>query len=112
APCRRTELVLGKFVAVFAVTLAAATLNLASMGLTLGPLMGQMSAAAGGGLRVTPTVLVGILALLVPLAALFSAASLALSTLARSVKEAQHYLTPLILVVMPLALVVLVPHVP
>jgi sodium transport system permease protein len=57
-------------------------------------------------------VLLGILALLAPLSALFSAVSLALSTLARSVKEGQHYLTPLFLVVMPLAMVVILPNVP
>jgi sodium transport system permease protein len=112
APCGRAELVMGKFVAVFVVTLAAATLNLASMGLTMGPLMGVVAADITTGLRVTPPVLFGILALLVPLSALFSAVSLALSTLARSVKEGQHYLTPLFLVVMPLAMVVMLPDLP
>jgi sodium transport system permease protein len=112
APCGRAELVLGKFVAVLAVTLAAATLNLGSMALTLGPLGGVIAPDLGAGLHVTPTVIVGVLALLVPLSALFSAVSLALSTLARSVKEGQHYLTPLFLVVMPLAMVVIIPNVP
>jgi sodium transport system permease protein len=112
APCGRTELVLGKFLAVLAVTLVAATLNLASMGLTLGPLMGVIAPDVGTGIVVTPGVLFGILALLLPLSALFSAVSLALSTLARSVKEGQHYLTPLFLVVMPLAMVVVLPNVP
>lgn len=112
APCGRAELVIGKFLAVLVVTLAAATLNLASMGLTLGPLMDVVAPEVGMGIRVTPSVLVGILALLVPLSALFSAVSLALSTLARSVKEGQHYLTPLFLVVMPLAMVVILPNVP
>lgn len=112
APCGRTELVIGKFLAVLVVTLAAATLNLASMGLTMGPLMTALAPEAGIGLAVTPSVLFGILALLVPLSALFSAVSLALSTLARSVKEGQHYLTPLFLVVMPLAMVVILPNVP
>jgi sodium transport system permease protein len=112
APCGRAELVLGKFVAVLAVTLAAATLNLASMALTLGPFGGLIAPELGSGLRITPTVVFGVLALLVPLSALFSAVSLALSTLARSVKEGQHYLTPLFLVVMPLAMVVIIPNVP
>src|SRR6185436_9157114 len=87
APCGRAELVLGKFVAVLAVTLVAATLNLGSMALTLGPLGGVIAPDLGAGLRITPTVIFGVLALLVPLSALFSAVSLALSTLARSVKE-------------------------
>jgi sodium transport system permease protein len=112
APCGRAELVLGKFVAVLAVTLAAATLNLASMALTLGPFGGLIAPDLGAGLSITPTVVLGVLALLVPLSALFSAVSLALSTLARSVKEGQHYLTPLFLVVMPLAMVVVIPNVP
>lgn len=112
APCGRAELVLGKFAAVLAVTLAAAILNLASMALTLGPFGKLIAPELGAGLRITPTVLVGVLALLVPLSALFSAVSLALSTLARSVKEGQHYLTPLFLVVMPLAMVVILPDVP
>jgi sodium transport system permease protein len=112
APCGRAELVLGKFVAVLAVTLAAAILNLASMALTLGPFGGLIAPDLGAGLSITPTVILGVLALLVPLSALFSAVSLALSTLARSVKEGQHYLTPLFLVVMPLAMVVVIPNVP
>lgn len=112
APCGRAELVLGKFVAVLAVTLAAATLNLGSMALTLGPFGGLIAPDLGAGLAITPTVVLGVLALLVPLSALFSAVSLALSTLARSVKEGQHYLTPLFLVVMPLAMVVIIPNVP
>jgi sodium transport system permease protein len=112
APCGRTELVVGKFVAVLTVTLAAAALNLASMALTLGPLGGVIAPDLGAGLRMTPTVLVGVVALLIPLSALFSAVSLALSTLARSVKEGNHYLTPIFLVVMPLAMVVMIPNVP
>lgn len=112
APCGRAELVLGKFGAVLAVTLAAAILNLASMALTLGPFGGIIAPELGAGLRITPTVILGVLALLIPLSALFSAVSLALSTLARSVKEGQHYLTPLFLVVMPLAMVVILPDVP
>ncbi len=112
APCARTELVLGKFSAVLCVTLAAAVLNLTSMALTLGPFVGVTGIEGLAGLSVTPTVVAGILLLLVPLAALFSAVSLALSTLARSVKEAQHYMTPAFLVVMPLAMVVMIPNVP
>lgn len=111
APCGRAELVLGKFVAVLVVTVAAAVLNLASMGLTMGPLMRGMELGGQISLHVTPQVLLGILLLLVPLSALFSALALALSTMARSVKEAQHYLTPLFLFVMPLALVVTLPNV-
>ena len=109
APCRRDELVLGKYLAVGAVTLVAALLNLLSMWLTLGPLVNSMGVEGMEGLSLGPLSVLGILALLVPLAALFSALSIALSTMARSVKEAQHYLTPMFLLVMPLAMVVVIP---
>ncbi len=109
APCSRQELVLGKYLAVGAVTLVAALLNLLSMWLTLGPLVSSMGVEGMEGLSLGPLSVLGILALLVPLAALFSALSIALSTMARSVKEAQHYLTPMFLLVMPLAMVVVIP---
>jgi sodium transport system permease protein len=112
APCGRTELVLGKFGAVLAVTLAAALLNLGSLALTTGPLLSAMGPGKIPALELTGSVLLGILVLLVPLAALFSAVSLSLSTLARSVKEAQHYLSPLVMLVMPLAMVVVLPNLP
>ncbi len=111
APCGRAELVLGKYLAVLAVTLTAAVLNLFSMWLTMGPLVGSLGVESIQGLSVDIGTVGGILALLLPLGALFSALSIGLSTLARSVKEAQHYLTPLFLLVMPLAMVVVVPNV-
>jgi len=111
APCGRSELVLGKYLAVLAVTLTAAVLNLFSMWLTMGPLVGTLGVDGLEGLQLSPKVLVGILALLIPLGALFAALSIGLSTMARSVKEAQHYLTPLFLLVMPLSMVVIIPNV-
>ncbi|MCG3135347.1 MAG: hypothetical protein HMLKMBBP_02946 [Planctomycetes bacterium] len=110
APCGRTELVLGKFLAVMTVTLAAALLNLGSLAFSTGSGLATMTSAQIPPLRVTAGVLLGVLALLVPMAALFSAIALALSTLARSIKEAQHYLSPLVMLVMPLAMVVLLPN--
>ena len=52
-----------------------------------------------------------ILAILVPLTSLFAATALALSVFAKSYREAQYYLTPLMIIVMPLAMVALVPAV-
>lgn len=52
-----------------------------------------------------------ILLALVPLVALFAAIALALSSLARSYKEGQHYLTPLLVVVMPLSMVSMIPNI-
>ncbi len=50
-----------------------------------------------------------ILGILIPILGLFAAISLALSVFARTYKEAQYYLTPLMIVVMPLAMVSLIP---
>ena len=50
-----------------------------------------------------------ILVTLVPLTGLFAAVSLALSTFAKSYKEAQYYLTPIIIVVMPLVMISFIP---
>src|SRR3989304_555245 len=52
-----------------------------------------------------------ILAGLFLTAGLFSAVCLALSTYARTYKEGQNYLTPALLVVMPLGMVALLPNV-
>jgi sodium transport system permease protein len=78
----------------------------------MGPLMSSLGIEGMSGLSVSWMAALGILVLLVPLSALFSALSLSLSTLARSVKEAQHYLTPMFLLVMPLAMVVVIPNIP
>ena len=52
-----------------------------------------------------------LLVALVPVAALFSALSLALAALARSSKEGQYYLMPLMLGTMPLMLMPMMPGV-
>ncbi len=110
SPATRLEIVVGKFLAVFALALLTAAGNLGSMAITFG----QFSDVMGARERVDFHVGVGVLLLMllavIPLAALFSSLALALSALARSTKEAQTYLTPLLLVIMPLAMVSMVPN--
>lgn len=48
--------------------------------------------------------------LLIPLVAMFSALCLGLSIFARSYKEGQHYLTPMVIIVMPLVMVAFLPN--
>jgi sodium transport system permease protein len=50
-----------------------------------------------------------MIVLLIPLAAFFSALTIALAALARSMKEGQYYLTPLFLVAMPLVFATMIP---
>jgi sodium transport system permease protein len=111
APVGRAEIVMGKYLTILTVALAAAMLNLVAMGLTVSQLGSSLSGAGGQSFDLGFGPIAAMLLLLVPLGALFSAASLALSAFARSYKEGMHYLTPLAVVVMPLALVSSLPDV-
>lgn len=101
-PATRTEIVTGKFLTVLAFSLATALLNLLCMGFT-GRYMLEVSGggavnALGSASLPPPTAVMWLLVLAVPLAALFSALSLACAMFARSSKEGQYYLTPLLAV--------------
>jgi sodium transport system permease protein len=104
SPANRAEIVAGKFLAVWTLATAAAWWNLLCMG---------GGALAGGRLLgldlVRPVGLLWCAALTVPLAALFAALCLAFGVYARSTKEGQYYLLPIILGTMPLVLFSLAP---
>jgi len=106
-PATRTEIVLGKFLTVMVFSASTALLNLSSLGFT-GRYMASLAAGGGmaskfGDLSLPPLAsLIWILVMLVPLASLFSALCLAFATFARSSKEGQYYLTPLLMVTMGL----------
>jgi sodium transport system permease protein len=110
-PATRMEVVLGKFLAVMAVSVATALGNLASMGLTFGQFASSLGVRGQVDFSIGPGTAAVIFAVLLPMAALFAALALALSTLARSTKEAQTYLTPLMLLALPLAMVSVVPNI-
>jgi len=110
-PATRTEVVFGKYLTVLTITVLTALLNFASMALTLGHFASMIPANRGDmALTISPFVGVVIVVALLPLAGLFSAVALAMSTFARTYKEGQHYLTPLFIAVMPLAMIALVPE--
>lgn len=114
-PATRTEIVLGKFLTVMLFSCMTAILNLISMGMT-GRHVVSMSAGTAFAHAGTPAFpsfggLMWIGILLIPLAALFSALCLALATFARSSKEGQYYLTPLLLVTLGLTMFCLSPGV-
>lgn len=113
SPATRTEIVTGKFLTVLVFSLGTALLNLTSIGFT-GKHM--LSVAGGGALSKLGAVslpplssLMWVVILAVPLAALFSSLSLGLAMFARSSKEGQYYLTPLLMVVMGLTVVCVSP---
>ena len=93
APIPRLSILLAKYVAVVTVALMTALVNLGTMALTL-----QVTGIGGAlGLSLSPVVLVQILGLLALFAGFFSAVLLVLTSFARSFKEAQAYLIPLML---------------
>ena len=116
-PATRSEIVLGKFFTVMLFSVATAVLNLGSMGFTGKYMVSIMSDAAsnmpGFGALTFPggAQLAWIGILLIPMAALFSALSLALATFARSSKEGQYYLTPLLMITMGITVFCLAPSV-
>jgi sodium transport system permease protein len=114
-PATRTEIVLGKFLTVMLFSMATALLNLASMGFTGKHMVGMSPTGAMEGIgdvSFPPLwALVSMLALLLPLAALFSALCLALATFAKSSKEGQYYLTPLLMATLGLTIFCLSPGV-
>ncbi len=105
SPAERTEIVLGKLLTVMVFSIATAGLNLLSMGLTGWLLLSRMP-----NLGSPPVESILWLALaLVPVSALYSALCLALAAFAKSTKEGQYYLMPLLLITMPLVLIPMTP---
>jgi sodium transport system permease protein len=95
APVPRLSLLASKYVAVLTVAILTATANLVAMTVTLlvTP-WGRLLFDAG---KVSPLVVVEVFGLLILFAAFFSAILLAITSFARSFKEAQAYLIPLML---------------
>ncbi|WP_417849768.1 ABC transporter permease subunit/CPBP intramembrane protease [Thalassoglobus sp.] len=115
SPATRTEIVLGKFLTVMLFSISTALLNLASMGFTgqhMLTAIGSTNASAIGDLSFPPMLsLMWVVLLAVPLSALFSAMSLSLAMFAKSSKEGQYYLTPLLMVTMGLTMFCLNPSI-
>jgi len=117
SPVSRTHLVLGKFLMVLTASIATAVLTIASMAVSFGAgkkmLLAFTYGAADAALQITITgkAIVSIFIVVLPLAVFFSAALLALSLFAKSFKEAQSYISPLMIVVVLPAVAALLPGV-
>jgi len=108
APVPRRDLLLGKFVAVFTVAVLTALINLTAMILTLYG-TGFDQVILGDGLSVT--MFLQVLALLVVFASFFSAVLLSVTSFARSFREAQAWLIPLMLISLAPGILSLMPGV-
>jgi sodium transport system permease protein len=109
APVPRLGLLLAKYVAVLTVATLTALVNLGMMTVTL--LVSGLGPLLFGAGSLSPTVLAEVLGLLLLFAAFFSAVLLALTSFARSFKEAQAYLIPLMLVALMPGMLSLLPNV-
>ena len=109
APVPRFHLLLAKYIAVVTVALLTAAANLFAMTLTL--YSSGLTKAVFGTATISPQSIVMIFALLVLFAAFFSAVLLAVTSFARSFKEAQAYLIPLMLISLAPGMISLAPGV-
>jgi len=100
SPALRGEIVVGKLLTVMLFSALTAALNLLALGLTGYAALGRLPGFA----LPSPMAAVWLGLALAPMAALFGALSLALAAFARSTKEAQYYLMPLMMLTMPLVL--------
>lgn len=114
SPALRSEIVWGKLLTVMTFSVATALLNLTSLGVTARYVLSQLQALTPSDtmsqLSLPSLPVIGCLfAALVPMSALFSALCLAFAAFARSTKEGQYYLMPLLLVTMPLMMLPMSP---
>jgi sodium transport system permease protein len=117
SPVSRMHLVLGKFLMVLTASIATAVLSIISMAASFGAgrrlLLGVLPGTEDAVLRITITgkAIFSIFLVVLPLAVFFSAALLAISLFARSFKEAQSYVSPLMIIVVLPAVAALLPGV-
>ncbi len=127
SPVSRLDLVLGKFFMVLTASLSTVVFSMISMGLTFmigGSVMANMSGtgaavraagAAPGTAAMLPSLdplgLLAVLGMVVPMAVFFSAILLTISLFAKSFKEAQSYVSPLIILIVLPAVVGMLPGV-
>ncbi|MGL4798769.1 MAG: ABC transporter permease subunit/CPBP intramembrane protease [Cellulosilyticaceae bacterium] len=113
-PVSNLELIIGKYMAVATVALMSALLNLLSIGASIGLMIGSLGMAMG---EEMPTFALGQFAvpLMITVITIFLftlvvvAISMSICALAKSFKEAQNYITPLLLVVMIPSYVTMIP---
>jgi sodium transport system permease protein len=117
SPAARGEIVMGKFLVVLASSLATVACSIGSMGVTAlvmgaGWLRSAVGVSVGAGLTL-PTLsapgVLSVLLLVLPLAVLFSALLMTVALFAKSHKEAQTYVSPLLIVVILPAVAAVLP---
>ena len=99
SPASRLDIAAGKFLAVLTASFITGILGTASMGISSMMGFAGFDENAPAGISVNPLSILVLILLILPLACLFSSLLLSLSLTARSYKEAQSYVSPLMIVV-------------
>jgi sodium transport system permease protein len=126
SPVARSDLVLGKFLMILTASAGTVVCSLVSMGITFvvgGAILAQRIAAMGSGsaqraaarisemTTLDPVGAVAVVALVLPMLVLFAAGLFTISLFAKSFKEAQSYVSPLIIVIILPAMIGMLPGV-
>jgi len=122
SPVNRINIVLGKFLLVLTASAATVGLTIGMMGLSafLAPIVlggGAPAAAAVGEAQsanpmlIDPFGLIGVFAMVIPVAVLFASVQLTVALFAKSFKEAQSYVSPMIVLVFLPAMMGMLPGV-
>jgi sodium transport system permease protein len=126
SPVSRVNVVLGKFLMILTASLGTVTCSLVSMGLTFlvgGTLLAHKIASEGtaasqrtaekitNAITLDPVGLVGVVGMVLPMVVLFAAVLFTISLFAKSFKEAQSYVSPLIIVIIMPAVIGMLPGV-
>lgn len=124
SPVGRVDLVLGKFLMVLTASIATMVMSLVSMATTFvvggSYFAAKVTASKGAAAAVSakmggviplidPVGVLGVFAMILPVAVLFSAVLLTVALFAKSFKEAQSYVSPLVFVVLMPAMVGMLP---
>jgi sodium transport system permease protein len=122
SPAARGDIVVGKFLLVLTASISTMVLSLVSMALTFvlggsyfaanaGMAKGAAAAAQSSGIipMIDPLGVIGAFAMILPVAVLFSAVIFTVALFAKSYKEAQSYVAPMIFVVLLPAMIGIAP---
>jgi sodium transport system permease protein len=112
SPVPRWQLATGKFLTILTTSVVSTSLAIISMSATM--LYGMQSFGRMGedmAINITPLMILIILLMMIPTACLFSALLMSIAIFAKSYKEAQSYLSPLMTIVILPALVAFLPGV-
>ena len=111
SPISRTHLVLGKFLLVVSASLVTAALSVTSMGISSWAFQQFQDQSSGVHIKIGLIAVLSVFMVALPLAVLFSAALITIALFAKSYKEAQSYISPLMVVVIVPAVAAMLPGV-